>query len=54
MDFDVVWTEPAVADLEAAVRHVARDNPTAADELRTQLLESIEVLGRFPFIGPIY
>lgn len=54
MDFAVVWTEPAVADLEAAVRRVAKDNPTAAEELRTKLFETVEVLQRLPYIGPTY
>jgi plasmid stabilization system protein ParE len=54
VDFEVVWTEPAVADLEAVVRRVARDQPAAAERLREQLLESVEVLRRFPFLGPSY
>ena len=52
MDFEVIWTEPAVADLEAAVRHIAEVNPATAEELRVELLESVEILARFPHIGP--
>jgi plasmid stabilization system protein ParE len=54
MDFEVAWTEPAVADLEAAVKHVAEQSLEAAEDLRVELLESVEVLARFPFIGPAY
>ena len=54
MDFDVVWTEPAVGDLEAVVRRVARDDSAAAETLREKLLESVEVLSRLPYIGPSY
>lgn len=54
MDWEIIWTEPAVADLEQIVRTVASQNPTAAESLRIELLESVEVLARFPFIGPTY
>jgi plasmid stabilization system protein ParE len=54
MDWEVVWTEPAVADLEQIVREAARHSPTKAESLRAELLESVEVLARFPMIGPTY
>ena len=54
MDYEVAWTEPAFADLEAIVRHVARNNPTAAEALRVELLGHVKVLARFPLIGPVY
>ena len=54
MDFEVIWTEPAVADLEAAVGSVAGEHPATAEALRVELLESVEILARFPRIGPVY
>jgi plasmid stabilization system protein ParE len=54
VDFQVVWTEPDLADLEAVVPHVAQDDPAAAEELRLGLLGSVQVLQQFPFIGPAY
>ena len=54
MDFQIVWTEPALSDLEAVVRRVAADDAAAADRLRLELLGSVEVLRRFPYIGPAY
>jgi plasmid stabilization system protein ParE len=54
MDWQVVWTEPAVADLEQIVRNAASQSPTTAESLRAELLESVEVLARFPLIGPAY
>ncbi|HBI46166.1 MAG TPA: hypothetical protein DDY78_25430 [Planctomycetales bacterium] len=54
MDWEVVWTEPAVADLEQIVRTAARHSPTIAESLRADLLESVEVLARFRLIGPTY
>jgi plasmid stabilization system protein ParE len=54
VDFHIVWTETALADLEAIVRHVAEADSAAAERLRLELLGSVEILGRFPFIGPAY
>jgi plasmid stabilization system protein ParE len=54
VDWEVVWTEPAFADLEAAVRYAARYGSNAADALRADLLGSVEVLARFPLIGPAH
>lgn len=54
MDWEVVWTEPAVADLEQIVRTAVGHSPVAAETLRAELLESVEVLVRFPLIGPTY
>jgi toxin ParE1/3/4 len=54
VDFQVVWTEPALTDLEATVRQVAADDLAAAERLRLELLGSVEILQRFPYIGPAY
>jgi plasmid stabilization system protein ParE len=54
MDWEVVWTEPAVADAEQIVRTVAGHSPTGAESLRADLFASVEVLARFPLIGPAY
>jgi plasmid stabilization system protein ParE len=54
VDFEIDWTEAALRDFEDAVRHVARHNVAAADQLRLDLLDSVEALARFPYIGPVY
>ena len=54
MDFTVVWTDPALADFEAAVRFLLERNPSAAESLRLSVLDHVELLARFPFIGPPY
>lgn len=54
MDFQIVWTEPALADLEAILRYVATHDSAAAEELRVELLGSVATLQRFPFLGPVY
>jgi toxin ParE1/3/4 len=54
MDFKIVWTEPALADLEAIVSYIARDNVAAAERVGDDIISHIEVLGAHPFIGTHY
>jgi len=54
MDFEISWTEPARAALVAAVRHVADSDPEGAEQLGRDLLASVDILARFPFIGPVH
>lgn len=54
MDYEIAWTEPAVADLEAIVRYLARRSQNAAESVRADILSHVETLARFPFIGPVY
>ena len=54
MDFKIVWTEPAIDELGELVRHVAKENPSAARSLGEALLQRIEVAAAFPQIGPIF
>jgi plasmid stabilization system protein ParE len=54
MDWEVAWTEPAVADFEAAVRSAARQSEASAESLRDALVQSVGMLAKFPEIGPVY
>ena len=54
MDFEVVWTEPALADAEGVWRHIAQDDPDAADRVRDGLFAQTDSLGRFPYLGAVY
>jgi plasmid stabilization system protein ParE len=54
MDYEIAWTEPAEADLEALVRSLARHSQNAAETVRTAILSHVETLAHFPFIGPVY
>jgi len=47
----LIWTEPAIADLEAIADYIALDNPAAACRLVKRVLESVERLERFPTSG---
>lgn len=54
MDYEVVWTKPAIADVEAIVSQIAERAPDTARRIGRGLLASVKVLGSFPMIGPIY
>ncbi len=54
MDWEIAWTEPAVADLEKAVRGASAQDPAAGEALRADLLAHVAVLARFPRIGAAY
>jgi plasmid stabilization system protein ParE len=54
MDYAIVWTEPALIDFEAIVRFLFERNPQAAEALRVSILDHVDLLSRFPFIGPVY
>ena len=54
MDLEIIWTEPALEAFESAVRYIAERNPTAAEKVRQSILDHVETLSRFPYIGPRY
>jgi toxin ParE1/3/4 len=47
----VVWSDPAVEDLESIWDHVAQDSPENARRLVGRLVESVEHLETFPRMG---
>lgn len=46
MDFKVVWTDPALADLREIAAHIASDNPVAAGRVGNSMIEHVETLRR--------
>jgi len=48
---EVVWTEPALSDLDAIADYIALDNPEAAKALVGRVFEHVEQLQRFPASG---
>lgn len=54
MDFQVIWTNPALDDLKAIVEYIARDNPVAAEKFRLAVFDRTAILKAFPLIGPAY
>ena len=47
----IVWTAPALRDLEAIGDYIARDNRAAAADTVTNILESVDNLVTFPQAG---
>ncbi len=48
---EVVWTEPALSDLDAIADYIAIDNPPAARALVQRVFTRVEQLSRFPQSG---
>jgi toxin ParE1/3/4 len=47
----VIWTEPALSDLNAIAEYIALDKPSAAKRLVQNILSSTERLEQFPESG---
>ena len=47
----IIWTEPALSDLDAIAEYIALDKPTAAANLVQKVFSSIERLEQFPESG---
>ena len=54
MDYKVIWTDPAIADLQGLVAFRATNDPDQARAEGFRILDHTEVLASFPFIGPVY
>ena len=52
--FKVVWTEPAVCDLERIDRYLRRRNPAAADKIGGAILGKAALLARHSQLGAVW
>jgi plasmid stabilization system protein ParE len=52
--YTLVWTEPAICDLERIDRYLRRRNPAAAEKLGEGLLKRVSVLMMHPEFGRLY
>ena len=48
---EVIWTEPALNDLDAIADHIALDNPDAARRLVRAVFRHVALLARHPESG---
>lgn len=48
---EVIWTEPALVDLDAIVDYIALDKPDAASALVKRVFEHVEHLQSYPESG---
>ena len=49
----LIWTDPALNDLEAIAEYIALDKPDAAQRYIQRVFSAIERLARFPKSGSI-
>ena len=54
MDFKIIWSDAAIADLHDICTYIARHNPEAAHRMGRGILDHVCILGSFPLIGPAY
>jgi plasmid stabilization system protein ParE len=54
MDFKVIWSDAAIADLRDICSYIARHDAQAAQRMGRGILDHIRILGSFPLIGPAY
>lgn len=50
---EVIWSEPALQELDAIAEYIALDNPAAASDLVQQVFDKTERLEDFPQSGRI-
>lgn len=53
MGFKIVFTKPAIADLEGLVSYIARDDPRAAEQFGYEIIAKAERLDAFPLLDRV-
>jgi toxin ParE1/3/4 len=54
MDFKVIWSDQAIENLRELCAYIARHDPEAALRMGNGILDHVQILAQFPFIGPPY
>ena len=54
MDFKIIWSDAAIADLYDIGSYIAQHDPQAAERIGRGILDHVRILASFPFIGPPY
>jgi toxin ParE1/3/4 len=54
MDFKIIWSDEAIADLRDICSYLAQHDPKTALRTGTGILDHVRILASFPFIGPTY
>ena len=53
MDYKIIFSDPAIDDLEGIVRFIGKDNPPAAARFGGKLIASVRNLANFPRMGRV-
>jgi plasmid stabilization system protein ParE len=51
VDFEVVWSTPAIADIEAILGYDEAQSPAGAISVGEQIADTVAGLKRLPFLG---
>ena len=54
MDFKIIWSEEAIAELSQICSYIARHDTDAALRMGFGILDHTQILASFLFIGPTY
>ena len=54
MDFKIIWSDAAIGDLQSICSYLARFNADAAERIGSGILNHVQILADFPYIGPTY
>jgi toxin ParE1/3/4 len=54
MDDEIIWSEPAIEDVEAIVSFIGEKSPDTARQIGQGIFAHVRNLRSFPSIGPIY
>ena len=54
MDFKIIWSDAAIADLQEIWAYLAQHDPKAAARIGRGILAHVRVLANIPYIGPAY
>ena len=54
MGCKIIFSPQAIADLESAVRVIAKENPEAALRVGNELIDRVAILENFPLLGSLY
>lgn len=54
MDYQIVWSEKSVTDLEDITRYLARHSPPAAERTATAIHDQVSLLRVTPHAGAAY
>jgi len=49
----VIWTEPALADLQEIIEYIANDSPAYAERVGTRVVQAPRRLEHFPASGRV-
>ena len=54
MGCKIIFSPQAIADLAAAVKFIAEENPEAAVRVGNALIDRVTILENFPLLGSVY